>query len=580
MKTKTIKRILSSFLALWLSFGFIAYPTLVSVAAITATDTSIVTTLSNTKPNCLVNTIGKDSKNTRVITWQMPDSVDTGKVRYGKAENKLTETKDADIIHNNTAGNSNTMIVSLEGLTPGGTYYYQAGGTDNNWSEVYSFTTDGGGDFSFIQVTDTQDSIKLGTEWNNFDAMAAAKKEHYHIWGKALSKILADSSYSDASFLMETGDLIEVQNDITEGENEYRWLLNNTDIKDVLGNYAYFPVMGNHDSYSSAPLFHQFFTTPNKANFATDGVTNNIHNSEANYSFDYGKAHFIVINSESLFNQTDIVYKTPLDYNDPQVKAVQDWLINDLQKNENNPDTKWTIVSCHRELFGTSGRASDAERTYNAFWKILSDYGVDLILQGHSHTYMKTYPQVDNGTGISVNAVSGVVAIECGGSGIKQGPEFSTVYDYIDILDQTGIKQPTYNYITVKDDKITVKPVYVDNMGMGTVVQAFDHIEIPYTFKPETLTLTPGSNTSEINLTWYANTDSGNRAEVQFSTDPMFVNGVKTASSSAVDNATTGKKYYKANVTGLDHDTTYYYRVSNDGANYSKIYTYKTPVAG
>ncbi|MCL2773853.1 MAG: 5'-nucleotidase C-terminal domain-containing protein [Oscillospiraceae bacterium] len=594
-KSKT-KRILALLLTLFMFIGLFT-PT-VSAAKITADNTSIVTTLSMDAPNCLTNIIGGDSKTTRVITWQMPNTVYSGKIMYGTDAGKLTNTADAEVTRNYDAGNSNTMRVTLKNLTSGTTYYYKAG-IGLNWSPVYSFTTDNGEDFSFIQLSDTQDSIKLGSDnpdLADINAILAEKERRYDIPGKSLSKILADGSkYSNASFLLETGDLIEIQNSIKEGENEYRWMLNNSDIKDVLGNYAFFPVMGNHDSFSSAPLFSQFFTVPHPADFMTNSATNNRYNSQANYSFNYGKVHFVVINSESLFNQTDNSYKTVLPSDDYQVKAVQNWLTNDLQKNSQNPDTQWIIVAIHRELFGTtSGGSTSAEPTYKAFWKILSDYGADLILDGHSHTFMKTYPQTDNGKGVSVNAASGIVSIECGGSGIKQGPETADGLYYEEIIDKAvgdyaGIKEPTYNYISVSGDKLTVEPIYVDNWGDGTVKQVYGNkavtglnsavIEIPYTFKPESLTITPISDKTKVTLAWYSSATAGDDAAVQFSTDPMFASGVIIDTKIDVSDAVGGKKYHRASITGFAADTTYYYRVSNDGTNYSKIYTYKAPQA-
>lgn len=246
MKTSTVKRILSSFLAMWLCFGIITCFIPVNAVEITNGDISITAVLNADTPNCLTHIIGEDNKTTRVITWQTPKNITTGKVMYGINENALTNETAAQITHNATAGNSNTMRANLTGLTPGTKYYYKAGdGKDGHWSKTYSFTTESGKDFSFIQATDTQDSIKLSsTVFDSVDDMLKEKDSRYATWGKALSKIFASGSkYADASFLITTGDLIEVQNNIVEGENEYRWLLNNDDIKDVLGNNAYFPTM-------------------------------------------------------------------------------------------------------------------------------------------------------------------------------------------------------------------------------------------------------------------------------------------------------------------------------------------------
>ena len=86
-------------------------------------------------------------------------------------------------------------------------------------------------------------------------------------------------------------------------------------------------------------------------------------------------------------------------------------------------------------------------------------------------------------------------------------------------------------------------------------------------FQPETLTLTPGGNTSEIGVTWYSDDTAG---------DGMvrFGDVIADATSGA---ATTGKKWHKATIAGLAADTVYVYSVSNDGREFSREYAYKTP---
>ena len=89
-------------------------------------------------------------------------------------------------------------------------------------------------------------------------------------------------------------------------------------------------------------------------------------------------------------------------------------------------------------------------------------------------------------------------------------------------------------------------------------------------FIPETLTLTPGKNTSEIGLTWYSDDTAGN-GKVKFG------NATVEATSGA---ATTGKIWHKATITGLAAGKVYVYSVSNDGIAFSREYAYKTPGAG
>ena len=100
----------------------------------------------------------------------------------------------------------------------------------------------------------------------------------------------------------------------------------------------------------------------------------------------------------------------------------------------------------------------------------------------------------------------------------------------------------------------------------------------------ETLTLTPGKNTSEINITWYGNTADGHSGKVKFSLNSNVRSGnmpadAQTLTASSTD-ASEGKVSHKATLTGLAANTVYAYSVSSNGTDFSKVYTYRTPAAG
>ncbi|MDR0508464.1 MAG: fibronectin type III domain-containing protein, partial [Candidatus Methanoplasma sp.] len=89
-------------------------------------------------------------------------------------------------------------------------------------------------------------------------------------------------------------------------------------------------------------------------------------------------------------------------------------------------------------------------------------------------------------------------------------------------------------------------------------------------FKAEELTLTPGSTQYDMNFTWYSDRDAGSQSTVQItkttytvcSESPMTQVIEITGTSG---NASAGKSWHKASVSGLIADTEYTYRISNDG---------------
>jgi hypothetical protein len=96
-----------------------------------------------------------------------------------------------------------------------------------------------------------------------------------------------------------------------------------------------------------------------------------------------------------------------------------------------------------------------------------------------------------------------------------------------------------------------------------------------------TLGLTPGNDTTEVRLNWYASgTSTANKvAKVR------FVRGTFTAGTKLLPEVTgtvAGAGSYtqhKAAVTGLEPGYSYQYAVSSDGTNWSKEYNFKVPAA-
>jgi hypothetical protein len=93
----------------------------------------------------------------------------------------------------------------------------------------------------------------------------------------------------------------------------------------------------------------------------------------ANYSFDYGDAHFLCLDSNV--------------YVDPTDKALQDWIAADLKAT----DAAWKIVIYHHPAF-TAGTAHFSEQQMRVLAPLFEQHGVDVILNGHVHNYQRTRP--------------------------------------------------------------------------------------------------------------------------------------------------------------------------------------------
>ena len=155
---------------------------------------------------------------------------------------------------------------------------------------------------------------------------------------------------------------------------------------DLLKYNKLYPAPGNHD-YGNNPAntglrnmpYHQNFTVPMAGEIG--GVPSGVKNF---YSFNVGDVHFVSLDSYGKDNaNTTNLYDT--------TGAQATWLKADLAANTK----KWTVAYFHHPPYTKTSHNSDSEPDLVAvrekFVRILEQYGVDLILCGHSHGYERSY---------------------------------------------------------------------------------------------------------------------------------------------------------------------------------------------
>lgn len=299
--------------------------------------------------------------------------------------------------------------VTVTGLTAGTKYYYKVG-SSKGWSSVGTFTTQGSSvsSFSFIDVTDTQAAM-----YNNDPV--AANKDITNKWGALITQAM--SSAPDASFVMDGGDICERGNDLNQ------WNLFAKAGNNALMNTTFVPVAGNHETYLAN---NETYTSVNIANNAsgydaaaykngapTNGMLFNICGSAndvfmnhfnlslpssedastthkgAYYSFDYGPAHIMVLNTN------DLILTSTYDSSNKEttvggsLSAAQvSWLKADAAAS----NAKWKIVTFHRavESAGTHIAEPDIKALRAQIIPLMTSCGIDLVLQGHDHSYVRS----------------------------------------------------------------------------------------------------------------------------------------------------------------------------------------------
>ena len=152
----------------------------------------------------------------------------------------------------------------------------------------------------------------------------------------------------------------------------------------ILKNHLLFPVPGNHDyanleanKTNRALPYYSNFNLPKNAECG--GVASN---TEAYYSYNIGDIHFLALDSYGKEGANTL-------YDTLGAQAV--WVKADLAANTK----KWVIAYWHHPPYTFGSHTSDGETDLQAvrdkFIRILERNGVDLVINGHSHAYERSY---------------------------------------------------------------------------------------------------------------------------------------------------------------------------------------------
>jgi aldose sugar dehydrogenase len=131
-------------------------------------------------------------------------------------------------------------------------------------------------------------------------------------------------------------------------------------------------VLGNHDAFD--------YITNTKFEPSPERVKqymNHFNLSRQFYSFNYQNVHFIAISTEVPYEAGSKQY---------------DFVKNDLQKSSSDPDINWIVVFYHRLAYTSPSLISSIPGLRDTYHPLFQKYGVDLVIQGHSHNYQRTYP--------------------------------------------------------------------------------------------------------------------------------------------------------------------------------------------
>jgi predicted phosphodiesterase len=162
---------------------------------------------------------------------------------------------------------------------------------------------------------------------------------------------------------------------------------------DLLTTHPFWPVPGNHDYLSDAAgPFLDLFVLPENAWRESD--------RERYYSFDWGDAHIVGLDTEAPFYNLTA---------DPD-EDMAEWLAADLAAS----DKPWKLVFLHRSPYSSGPHAGD-ERVQERLVPVFEAGGVDVVFSGHDHVYERTVPL--RGGAETTLEDGGILYIVTGGGG-------------------------------------------------------------------------------------------------------------------------------------------------------------------
>ena len=342
------------------------------------------------------NYVQRPTETSVTIAWRTV-STSIGTINWGLTAGNLNNTS-------SESSSTSQHYFDISGLNPNTLYYYQTStdqGYTSNVDHFYTAKTDTSTKFSFLHYGDCG--------YNN------------GIQGEIGQLMEADS----AEFAVVAGD---VDQNVGDNYDEVFFGV----YEDMLKQACHYTAIGNHDTYAdNAATYLEDFYLP----------SNNPQSSERYYSFLWGNAKFICMDS-------NIPYTTGSDqYN---------WLVNELTCNH----SQWLFVFFHHPPW-TNAWSADYYLPFSPYFlyqgsvdmrtelvPLFEDYNVDFVLNGHSHCYQR-------------GEMNGVKYIISGGAG-SASIDFNTNSNAPNIDTEIYTNQ----YVRFNVDGDTVRYVSIDNYGV------------------------------------------------------------------------------------------------------------------
>ncbi|MEM6737457.1 MAG: metallophosphoesterase family protein [Bacteroidota bacterium] len=378
-------------------------------------------------PDRIILTFHGDPATNRAVTWRTDKSISQAVAQIAEAtvNSKFSETAitvdatteqfDLGLYKGNTSLIVHYHSVVFEGLKPDRLYAYRVGDGKDYWSEWIQFRT-----------------AKTGYSLTQFVYFGDAQNDVLAHWSRVIR--MAYQTAPQASFVIHAGDLIN------NAHRDYEWaewykaggfIHSQWTAIPVVGNHEFWPVTKGEPKKLSIQWRPQF-TLPIEKDLVSE-----LH--ETVYTVDYQDVRIIVLNSN-----TELETQT-----------------NYIKKQLENCTAKWKIITCHHSIFSPA-KGRDFQFARENWKPLLDKYDVDLVLNGHDHTYARGHVPVrttdsDNLGTVYITSVSGPKQYQLD---VDQMKAYSTQgYQ----LDKAGEQTQFFQVITMEKNTLT----YVAYTALG-----------------------------------------------------------------------------------------------------------------
>lgn len=295
------------------------------------------------------------------ICWRT-DVAATSEIAFGASPSTLSSSV-------TESGTRTDHAVNLTGLLPATRYYYRVKGTP-----LSGVSVDLGGVNHWLETAPADGIAKKTRVWVIGDS-GYGYPQPVNSYNSYMSATAAEGKKTDV-FLMLGDNAYDIGTD-----NQYQYFVFDR-YANLLRNTPVWSAFGNHDAYTApspytAPVpYDAIFRFPIAGECG--GVTSG---SERYYSFNHGNIHFICLDTNTLGNYDDTPGGT---------YGMVDWLLDDLK----TCSSDWIVAFMHLGPYSRGSYNSDVAGglIYPRYHivPLLENYGVDLVLCGHSHVYERS----------------------------------------------------------------------------------------------------------------------------------------------------------------------------------------------